>query len=407
MVRNVTAQGFTIVIGAGDNGTVEDEVVDAEHAVSVFGVDGPSGTTSAYETWLNVGNTGTEQDFLLTVRGATGIDGATGPAGESITGATGIGSTGSTGPTGATGETGATGQGVTLKGSVDFETDLPNIVSPNIGDFYIVLNTGTKFSRGEGAVYNGGSAGTLDDWDNVGAIQGPTGLTGATGETGATGIGSTGATGPAGGGFFIVDAERNTSWGSGTEFSFGNGATLDNTGVVITENCVLRAISIACQSDIPEGTTVSAVVNNVVVAAAVTGTFVPQSLITENLIDLPISAGDKFTFRCTASPNGNCDAAVVSATFVTSGAIGPKGDVGPPGPGDGATGPRGEQGATGLQGTTGATGLRGPEGATGPVGATGSGSTGSNRLPRCYWRYWSGCYSKGLCSRRGRPTYYF
>jgi hypothetical protein len=76
-----------------------------------------SAGASAYEVWLEQGNTGSKDDFLSSLVGATGATGATGPAGatgaqgpQGETGATGpAGSTGATGPTGATGSDGADG----------------------------------------------------------------------------------------------------------------------------------------------------------------------------------------------------------------------------------------------------------------------------------------------------------
>ena len=72
------------------------------------------------------------------------------------------------------------------------------------------------------------------------------GATGATGVQGATGI--QGATGPLGGGFFVIFAERNNAYSPGNEFAFGNGGNNERTGVIITEDCILRSISIAANS---------------------------------------------------------------------------------------------------------------------------------------------------------------
>ena len=48
------------------NGVEEFEVLDGEK-----GADGKS----AYQTWLDLGNTGTEEDFLLSLKGEKGADG--------------------------------------------------------------------------------------------------------------------------------------------------------------------------------------------------------------------------------------------------------------------------------------------------------------------------------------------
>ena len=125
MVSNVTSTGFRIILGEGDNATDADILVDVEHVVTVFGVSGPSGSVSAYQTWLDVGNVGTEQDFLDSIQGETGatgadgIQGATGADGvEGPQGATGAGVDGATGATGADGVPGATGaDGVGVDGA--------------------------------------------------------------------------------------------------------------------------------------------------------------------------------------------------------------------------------------------------------------------------------------------------
>lgn len=86
------------------------------------GNDGATGATgnngqSAYQVWLNLGNSGTEAVFIASLtgpQGPAGNDGATGPQGPiGLTGATGpqgtSGNNGATGPTGPQGSTGATG----------------------------------------------------------------------------------------------------------------------------------------------------------------------------------------------------------------------------------------------------------------------------------------------------------
>src|SRR5690625_7512372 len=67
-------------------------------------VAGPEGA-SAYEVWLAEGNTGSEQDFLDSIKGAAGPAGTQGPQGPQ--GATGpAGADGATGPAGADGNDG-------------------------------------------------------------------------------------------------------------------------------------------------------------------------------------------------------------------------------------------------------------------------------------------------------------
>ena len=149
-VNSKTTNGFILTTGIGDNGTTVDTLSDTNHNVTVLGDAGPQGITSAYDSWLDIGNIGTEADFLATLvgpqgaqgpqgiqglqgpTGATGADGAQGPQGltgpqgiqgvqgpqgdpgpQGLTGDTGpqgpIGNTGPQGPTGATGATGPQG----------------------------------------------------------------------------------------------------------------------------------------------------------------------------------------------------------------------------------------------------------------------------------------------------------
>ncbi len=98
------------------------------------GIQGPAGTNgsngingsnglSAYQIWLNAGNSGTETQFLNTLQGATGsqgaigLTGAPGPQGiQGSMGATGAqGIQGVAGPTGAIGSNGADGKNTIVK----------------------------------------------------------------------------------------------------------------------------------------------------------------------------------------------------------------------------------------------------------------------------------------------------
>jgi len=81
-VNNPTVNGFNITIGQGDNGTDLDTLMDEIHSIVVLGDAGPQGITSAYEAWLNIGNTGTEQDFIDTLVGPQGPQGIQGVQGD-------------------------------------------------------------------------------------------------------------------------------------------------------------------------------------------------------------------------------------------------------------------------------------------------------------------------------------
>lgn len=356
---------------------------DCDHSVWVIANDatGPAGTSSAYASWLRVGNFGTEQQFLDSLSGDTGEQGATGP----------IGATGIDGSEGATGVRGEDGTSVQIKAALPDENDLNSIpvIDRALEDLYIILTTGVKFNAGDGAIWNGGTTVTLADWDNIGPIRGPVGpagTTGATGPLGATGIQGVPSTD---GGFFVISAERNGNAGTGNFFAFGNGASTNNS-FPIPEDCEWTKLSVKSGSNYT-GTgffEVSAVVNGVVTANKVsvpcsaglnqgTGNFSPPIQV---LASDPANGGNPtlVAFQCTSGGKGG-GVTVVSGTFVTRGArgaTGPKGDVGPSGGATGSVGATGIQGPIGPIGLIGATGPKGDigigvQGATGPNGATG------------------------------------
>ena len=113
VVTNVTGSSFDVRLYRGQN-----TAITCEHSVQVvsFEADGPTGTGSAYQSWLNVGNFGTQSQFLDTLVGPVGASGATGPQGL----------VGATGPIGATGLKGEDGTSVNLTGTVNSEADLLN-----------------------------------------------------------------------------------------------------------------------------------------------------------------------------------------------------------------------------------------------------------------------------------------
>lgn len=113
----------------GDGTTVSSEPTCIQGAKGETGASGKDGTNgidgkdgnngkSAYQIWLDAGNTGTEEDYLASLKGADGAKGekgdtgATGPQGEQgIQGEKG--DIGSQGPKGDKGEKGDTGIGIT------------------------------------------------------------------------------------------------------------------------------------------------------------------------------------------------------------------------------------------------------------------------------------------------------
>lgn len=122
----------------------------------VNGQDGQDGL-SAYQIWLNAGNTGTEAQFLTALRGATGAQGAQGIQGP-------IGPTGATGPQGIAGTNGSTW----LSG-----TTSPNTNIGAINDFYLNTTNGEYFKK------------TADNlWTQQGNLTGPAGTQGTSNSNG-------------------------------------------------------------------------------------------------------------------------------------------------------------------------------------------------------------------------------
>ena len=296
---------------------------DCDHSVWVIANDatGPAGTSSAYATWLRVGNFGTEQQFLDSLSGDSGEQGATGPRG-----ATGI-----DGAEGATGVRGDDGTSVQIKAALPDENDLNSIpiVDRALSDLYIILTTGVKFNAGDGAIWNGGTTTTIADWDNIGPIRGPVGpagTTGATGPLGATGVQGVPSTD---GGFFVISGERNGSAGTGVFFAFGNG--FFEVSAVVNGVVTNNKVSVPCSAGLNQGT----------------ANFSPTIPV---LANDPANGGNPtlVAFQCTSGGKGG-GITVVSGTFTTlgaRGATGPKGDIGPSGP----------LGASGLQGIEGPVG---------------------------------------------------
>ena len=71
---------YEIWLSLGNTGTEQDFLNGLTGPAGNDGVDGVDGV-SAYEVWLSLGNTGTEQDFLNGLTGPQGPAGATGPQG--------------------------------------------------------------------------------------------------------------------------------------------------------------------------------------------------------------------------------------------------------------------------------------------------------------------------------------
>jgi len=170
----------------------------------VVGDTGPAGPTGAQGPTGSTGPVGpTGPQGAQGAQGAVGAQGPVGPVGpQGIPGPQGIsGGQGAQGPQGVPGNTGPQGiQGVpgpqgdegpmgpqgagyTLRGSVQFESNLPAQPQP-VGDAYVVLSTGHLW-------VSDGNA-----WTDIGQFLGPEGPQGPPGQTGAQGpAGATGAQG--------------------------------------------------------------------------------------------------------------------------------------------------------------------------------------------------------------------
>ncbi len=162
------------------------------------GADGADGS-SAYETWLLLGNSGTEADFIASLtgpQGPQGVQGEQGPQGPQ-------GESGPQGPAGANGQDGLSAYEVWLaEGNTGTESDfLTGITGPQ----------GPQGIQGEQGV------------QGVTGPQGPVGLTGPVGPQGEPGLqGPAGANGQDGlSAYEVWLAEGNT----GTESDFLTGIT--------------------------------------------------------------------------------------------------------------------------------------------------------------------------------------
>jgi hypothetical protein len=139
------------------------------------------------------------------IQGLPGVDGPAGPTGmdgiQGIQGEQGL--AGPEGPQGQQGIQGAAGLGITFKGQVVTETELPGDAAQ--GDAYIVQADDSFQVWDE----------TSSSWVNGGSIQGPQGIEGPQGPQGLQGEigpqGIQGIDGPAG-----IQGVRGTGWFNGS-----------------------------------------------------------------------------------------------------------------------------------------------------------------------------------------------
>ena len=110
--------GSRVWIWDGEKWNLQHLVVTGDETIKQ-GPPGESGK-SAYETWLDLGNVGTEQDFIDSLKGEQGEQGVQGDEGQAGTGG-GQGGTGGQGPPGPEGPPGD---------AICAETDAPPTSGP-------------------------------------------------------------------------------------------------------------------------------------------------------------------------------------------------------------------------------------------------------------------------------------
>ena len=371
---------------------------------------------------------GTYIAWAVNLAGPIGATGTTGPTGYTgytgYTGPTGAPST-VTGPTGYTGYTGPAGSGIQYKGTVANAAALPGYPSSYVGavgDAYVTLNdqhlwvwSGTTWVDNGAIATVTGPTGYTGPTGATGAasnVTGPTGYTGFTGYTGYTGpTGSTGAGGTLGywGSFYDTSATQKAlannsetiialgqtdpnssgvSIVSGNRMTFANAGTYNiqyslqaiNTdtsirnmnvwlklnGTVVPDTNSLYAITSSHGGT--DGYTILAI-NYVIKVTA--GQYVQLAWSTDDYVH---NYFQTFPAGFLASPAPESPCAIVTATQVMYGQVGPTGYTGYTGP-TGYTGYTGYTGAAStVTGPTGWTGPAGVNGATGPTGATGAAS---------------------------------
>lgn len=171
-------------LNLGNTGT------EADFLASLNGTDGTDGAAgqSAYALWLSLGNTGTEADFLQSLEGSDGVDGTDGADGRSAyqvwldAGNTGTVSDyllaikGDKGDQGEIGPDGPMGSGLEITGSAATRADLDTLSpAPVKDDAYVVLDTGLLY------IYDGAT------WSSGIPFKGDPGQDGADGTNGLDG----------------------------------------------------------------------------------------------------------------------------------------------------------------------------------------------------------------------------
>lgn len=299
------------------------------------GAQGPQGK-SAYQVAVDNGYSGTEAQWLASLKGETGETGPQGPKGDT-------GETGATGPKGDTGDTGATGP----KG----DTGDPGITNASVS---VDGNTGTPSV--DASIAN--KVLTLA-FHNLKGAQGPKGDDGDTGAAGERG------------GKWLEIASAPVAYTTQVgdflpSYRVSKSAVLTQAGVteVIVGDMLLNsyyAYGVGYVDDDYVYTTARASIRG---AKGATG-----SAATIGIGTVTTGAAGS---QASVTNSGSSTDAVFDFT-IPKGDKGDKGDTGE----TGATGPQGEKGdkgdtgAQGPQGETGATGAQGPQGPAGSAGPAG------------------------------------
>jgi hypothetical protein len=335
---------------------------------------------SAYDIWLEEGNTGTKEDFLNSLvgpQGPEGLQGLTGPQGE-------------TGPAGPTGPTGPSGT-VTINGLnyvgvwsslVPYTFDYGDVVSYN-GESYVRVvatsldngsstpdsNSNWVLLAAQGATGPTGPQGPVGDTGPQGpqgeggpqgpqGIDGPQGIAGPQGEQGVQGAdGPQGDQGPKG--------DQGDMGPAGPTGDTGPQGVKGDAGPVGPAGLTWKSAWVANTSYSKD--------DAVGYAGASWFCLLNHSGIST------IPSNDPTRWALLASQGAVGPQGPTGAT----GATGPQGPVGPQGPQgeEGPRGPQGNPGETGAQGPAGVQGPQGPQGLTGPIGLQGPpGDNGQNAL---------------------------
>ena len=300
------------------------------------GADGPAGK-SAYQIWLDLGNHGTEQGFIDSLKGPKGDNGD--PGVQGIQGPQGVpGKQGTQGIQGPQGPKGDPGKPFVIDKVYASVTAMEADTNLAAGSFTLISSNVEDPDNAKLYYFDGKSHNLLGDLSGSQGIQGPKGDQGIQGKQGPQGIqGPQGEQGPQG-----IQGPKGDTGERGPQGPQGEPGERGPQG-----------------EQGPKGEPGPAGADGKDGAKGDTG---PQGPAGANGITPTI--GD----------NGNWFLGDTDTGKPSRGVQGPIGETGPQGiqgPA-GETGPQGEQGPQGLPGPVGATGPQGPKGNTGDRGPAGS-----------------------------------